>query len=248
MTTAPSAAPVVVRLYVDTTDAPAIPAAWRERFEVVESAGVPAAESGFYLWAGGGHVELRHGGRDGGAWVTLAELDRRTARGSDLLRACGVSAAHRPDVLDVMGGWGVDALVLAARGCAVTVVERLPALWLLQEDLIRRRGARGVRALCGDGFDYLRQAPAPAVVYLDPMFPERAKTALPGKRMQWLAELAQEDPRPLAQWLELARGRVRERVVVKRRRRDPVVCSPDWQITGRTVRYDVYRPGDAQSS
>ena len=33
----------------------------------------------------------------------------------------------------------------------------------------------------------------------------------------------------------------RRRVVVKRRRHDAPIGKPDWQILGRSVRFDVYR-------
>ena len=209
------------------------------RFRIVEVPVPPEDAEGFYLWADVEHLELRRAGERRGAFVSLAELARRSAQGGDLLRACGVTDARKPAVLDVMAGWGVDGLVLAGRGCAVTLVERLPALSALQQDLARRSGLQA-EIVCGDGFEVLHRA-APEVVYLDPMFPERAKTSLPGKRMQWLAELAHGDERPLADWLTLARQRARQRVVLKRRRRDPTVLEPDWRIDGRTVRYDVYR-------
>ena len=34
---------------------------------------------------------------------------------------------------------------------------------------------------------------------------------------------------------------VRQRIVLKRRLKDPVLDSPSWQIKGKIVRYDVYR-------
>lgn len=195
---------------------------------------------GFYLWAADDHMELCRGSGPG-VWVTVEELRRRAVRGSDLLRACGVSAAPAPRVLDAMAGWGVDALVLAGRGCRVTMVERHPALCVLQQDLARRSGLTQLISGQGDGYQALCSPALYDVVYLDPMFPARNKGALPGKRMQWLAQLAVADPRPLRDWLRQAVVKATGRVVLKRRRTDPLVAPPDWQIIGRTVRYDVYR-------
>lgn len=214
-------------------------------FRIVEAPAPPEDADGFYLWADVEHLELRRAGERRGAFVSMAELARRAAQGGDLLRACGVAGGNKPAILDVMAGWGVDGLVLAGRGCAVTLVERLPALSALQQDLARRSGL-AAEVVCGDGFEVLQRA-APDVVYLDPMFPERTKTSLPGKRMQWLAELARGDDRPLQNWLALARQRARQRVVLKRRRRDPTELEPDWRIDGRTVRYDVYRGAGGQT-
>lgn len=203
-----------------------------------------------FLWANHDRLELhfatasdnpRAGGRRRGVWVELAELQRRARQGGGLLRACGVRGVAAPSVLDAMAGAGVDGLVLAARGCRVTLVERQPAVSAMQQDLVRRSGLDGVTCRLGDGFEALSALPTHDVVYLDPMFPPRAKTALPDKRLQMLALLAEPDPRPLPEWLEAAVVFAGDRVVLKRRSKDPVLLRPDWQIAGRTVRFDVYR-------
>ena len=213
---------------------------WARRFQLQSCSGsAEEVVAGFYLWAGQDHLELRRQGERGGAWVRDAELSRRITQGGELGRACGAGSGL--EVLDVFGGWGVDGLVLAARGCRVTMVERHPAISALQEDLVRRSRLPSVRCVFGDGFTAISAGPAVDVVYLDPMFPQRGKGALPGKRMQYLAELCAPDPRPLADWLDAARRQARRRVVLKRRRHDPLIAAPDWQIVGRTVRYDVYR-------
>lgn len=217
-----------------------------DAFRLVERPTPPSEERGFYLWAVAGRLELRRGTLPGGVWVDDSVLRRRSAQGGELLRACGVAPGRRPEVLDAMAGWGIDGLVIAVRGGAVTMVERHPALHALELDLCRRCGETSVIAHCADSFEYLaassgRRTGGFDVVYLDPMFPERGKGALPGKRMQWLAALTQPDGRPLALWLRAAVAVARDRVVVKRRRRDPAIAAPDWRILGRTVRYDVYR-------
>lgn len=210
-----------------------------EFLEVVESMRQPSNVVDFHLWATTSHIALCRG-RERGIWVTLSEIERRAAQGVELVRACGATGGPR-QILDPMAGWGVDALVLAGSGCQVSLVERHPALWALQWDLIRRSGIEVSSTRCADGLAALDGARTWDVVYLDPMFPPRSKKALPGKRMQWLAALARPDSRPEAVWVERALSVARERVVLKRRRRDPVVLAPDWQIAGRTVRYDVYR-------
>jgi 16S rRNA (guanine1516-N2)-methyltransferase len=212
--------------------------------ELIERSEPPCDASAPVLWATSDHVALlapSHGpGGPVAMWVSLDEVRRRADQGGALLRACGVRAGHAPTVLDAMAGTGVDGLVLALRGSAVTLVERQPLVSILQQDLVRRVGADGVTCLLGDGFELLQGPGRFDVIYLDPMFPARGKAALPGKRMQVLALLAEPDPRPLQEWITEAVRRARLRVVVKRRRKDPVVLRPDWQIRGRTVRFDVY--------
>jgi 16S rRNA (guanine1516-N2)-methyltransferase len=228
------------------TSAAALAARWADRFALEERDEPPADQREHYLWAVDDHLELRAGADDpawhGGVWVLPGEVERRAAQGGDLARACGVSRDFRPRVLDAMAGWGIDGLVLASRGCQVTLVERHPLVSALQEDLARRIGAE-VTCRCGDGFQALHASPAFDVIYLDPMFPQRAKGALPGKRLQVLALLAQPDPRPLSSWLQAAVAAARRRVVLKRRDKDPLIAPPDWQIRGRSVRFDVYRGG-----
>lgn len=197
-----------------------------------------------FLWAAPDHLELHAADpRLGGVWVEATELRRRAADGSTLKRACGALTDTR--VLDPMAGWGVDALLLAAAGARVVAVEQEPALHALGRDLARRSGIPGVEFHCGDGRLALATAEPFDVVYLDPMFPAHGKTALPGKRMQVTRALpgAETDMSTdeLLCWIEAGRTAARRRVVLKRRLKDPVVGSPDWQIKGRSVRFDVYR-------
>ncbi|MFU8816995.1 MAG: class I SAM-dependent methyltransferase [Pseudomonadales bacterium] len=220
-------------------------ARWAERFDLVACDAPPANHRQHFLWAVDDHLELHAGADDrawqGGVWIAAAEVERRATQGGDLVRACGVAHDFRPRVLDAMAGWGIDGLVLASRGCQVTMVERHPLVSALQQDLARRTGLADVCCRCGDGFRALEDDPGYDVVYLDPMFPQRGKGALPGKRLQVLAALAEADERPLALWLQTAVAVTRRRVVLKRRGKDPLVAPPDWQIRGRTVRFDVYR-------
>lgn len=209
-------------------------------FRLVEQSSPPRDHPGFHLWADVDHLELRRGDSPG-VWVSEAELRRRTNQGGTLLRACGVTGEAPLRVLDPLAGWGVDGLVLAGRGCRVAMVERQPALWALQQDLMRRSGLSASVHGPVDGYTILAAGCSYDVVYLDPMFPERGKGALPGKRMQWLAELTESDMRPLSAWLEQALLAATGRVVIKRRRKDAAVAPPDWRILGRSVRYDVYR-------
>jgi 16S rRNA (guanine1516-N2)-methyltransferase len=226
-------------------DAADLAARWRDDFLLSEQPAPPAEHPQPYLWAVDDHLELHAGGDrpvwTGGIWISSGEVERRAAQGGELARACGVSGTSHPHVLDVMAGWGIDGLVLVRRGCRATMVERQPLVAALQQDLLRRVGTTAAISRCGDGFDALTEAGGYDVVYLDPMFPSRAKRALPGKRLQALAELAEPDARPLSVWLQAAVAAARHRVVLKRRARDPSIGTPDWQIRGRTVRFDVYR-------
>ena len=76
------------------------------------------------------------------------------------------------------------------------------------------------------------------VVYLDPMFPARRKSARVKKEM-WLLQHVLDTPAP-----QLALAKSRRRVVVKRPVKAPPLegRSPAFAIPGKTVRFDVYLP------
>ncbi len=154
----------------------------------------------------------------------------RISRKSLLARACG----DRGPVLDAMAGWGTDALTLQALGLTVQVVERQPIVW----GMLR---GQGLDAALGDGFEWLHRQRWP-VIYLDPMFAPRGRKGLAKQPLQLLQELAFAEPRQLTEWIEAARSAALDRVVVKQRRTAPPITAPDWQLKGRSVRFDVYRP------
>ena len=168
-------------------------------------------------------------------------LPRRQRGPSLLLRACGAIGAA-PTVLDPFLGFGIDALQLQQAGCAVTGYERNTMVWLLARDFAQRMGF-SPQSHCADAVQQLRATTHMwDVVYLDPMFPERNKKALPGLPMQHLRALAaqQGEQIDVPTLLQLAMQRARQRVVLKRRLRDPVSGKPHFQLKGQSVRFDVY--------
>jgi len=178
--------------------------------------------------------------------LNASELVRRAADTTELQRACFAGKASATvQVLDLFAGWGMDACMLAAAGAGVTCVELQPAMVALLRDVTRRVEARVAQRLTvvhGDALSYLDALrPGQAdVIYLDPMFPSRNKTALPNKRLQWLAQLTSSDTVALDALIDKARVKTRDKVVLKRRRKDPVIGTPARQISGSSVRYDVY--------
>ena len=181
------------------------------------------------------------GGAAGGFALRYADIESRAGQALLLARAC--AASRRPAVADLMAGWGTDGLALARRGCAVTLVERSPIVWAMLDEFVTRLDLPAT-VVWGSAEAWCRaNRKAVDVAYLDPMFPARRKTALPGKPMQVLRDLAWQDGAPLARQLALARTAARDRVVLKRRAKDPASPKPSWQLQGRTVRFDVYRAG-----
>jgi len=178
---------------------------------------------------------------------------RRTLQHQDqqLLRAIGVKQASKPRVLDLTGGLAKDAFILACSGCAVTLVERSPILVAMVADALARAQQESVlceivsrlQLIKQDSRDYVRdlaEAEYPDVVYLDPMYPGKKKSALVKKEMRMLRGLVGEDL-DAAELLEPAIA-IAKKVVVKRPRLAPCLTDkkPSAQIEGKSTRFDLY--------
>ena len=171
--------------------------------------------------------------------------------GQMIAKAVGVQPGVRPQVLDATAGLGRDAFVLASLGCNMTLIERQPLIAALLEDgLARARQSAEVapiaaqmRLLQGNAIELLSAwtDEAPQVIYLDPMFPHRDKSALVKKEMRLFRPLVGDDldaPALLAAALALAS----HRVVVKRPRKAPCIegAKPSYVLEGKSSRYDIY--------
>lgn len=161
------------------------------------------------------------------------------ARNTHLAKACLARAGRK--VLDAFGGWGIDGFTLSALGCEVTILEVNPLICTMARHLAIELGC-AAKLVCIDAELYLQCTDEVFdVVYFDPMFPVHPKGAKPARRMQILERLARQDT-DFDRIFELAMSRTRDRVVVKRRRTLSLGnLTPDWNITGKTVRFDVYR-------
>ena len=175
-------------------------------------------------------------------------------RGQMIAKAVGLKGGSTPTVLDATAGLGADAFVLASLGCAVRLVERSVPLCLLiesamerarrEEDAELRAILKRMQLVCADAVQLLptvHTEETPDVVYLDPMFPPRSKSALVKKEMRLVHQLVGEDT-DSGELLEAALPVARDRVVVKRPRIAPDLIGPepDVRLTGKSNRYDIY--------
>lgn len=171
------------------------------------------------------------------------------ARHERLVRALGKLPANSR-VVDATAGLGRDSAILAAAGYDVTLIEAEPTLQLLLEDGLQRLGNEAntlhLALLSGRAEQVLPALPfQPEVVYLDPMFPERRKSAAIKKELAWLQQLVPiASDEEEAQLLALARQVATHKVVVKRPRKAPFLggVPPSSQLSGKAVRFDVYLP------
>ncbi|KPB71008.1 Ribosomal RNA small subunit methyltransferase J [Pseudomonas cannabina] len=171
--------------------------------------------------------------------------------GQMIAKAVGIQPGIRPSVLDATAGLGKDAFVLASLGCDMSLIERQPIIAALLDDgLARGRADRDVgsivarmRLLTGNSIDLINTwvDEPPQVIYLDPMFPHREKTALVKKEMRLFRPLVGDDMDAPA-LLQAALALATHRVVVKRPRKAPCIegPKPGYALDGKSSRYDIY--------
>lgn len=171
--------------------------------------------------------------------------------GQKIAKAVGVQAGIRPRVLDATAGLGRDAFVLATLGCDVQLIERQPVIAALLEDGLARAAQSAevadiiarMRLFTGNAIELMRQRAdvPPQVIYLDPMFPHRDKSALVKKEMRLFRPLVGDDLDAPA-LLQAALALASHRVVVKRPRKAPIIdgAKPSYSLEGKSSRYDIY--------
>lgn len=187
-------------------------------------------------------------------FVTGAVAHRRKfggGRGQSIAKAVGLKQGVTPNIVDGTAGLGRDAFVLASLGCSVTMVERHPVVAALLEDGLRRAYQdaeigdwmrQRMQLFHGSSLEALANLKQEVdVVYLDPMYPHRDKSALVKKEMRVFQTLVGADLDAdglLAPAIALAS----KRVVVKRPdyAEDLAGIKPNMVIETKKNRFDVY--------
>tara|TARA_E500000178_G_scaffold291772_1_gene295816 strand:- start:20949 stop:21422 length:474 start_codon:yes stop_codon:yes gene_type:complete len=155
-------------------------------------------------------------------------------------------------VFDATAGLGRDAFVLADLGCRITLCEQMtPVAHLLEEAVSLAKmstlqkvqmAAGRMTVTCADSTT--SDASGYDVIYLDPMFPERSKTAAVKKDLATLQALRSDSEQDIDATALLAWAKEQSvpRIVVKRPVKATVVGSarPSHSIIGKTIRYDVF--------
>jgi len=170
-------------------------------------------------------------------------------RGQDIAKAIGLKHGFTPHVLDATAGLGRDAFVLASLGCDITLMERMPIVAALLDDGIERAKlnsdvsevANRMKLVHASSIDNMNLAQQVDVVYLDPMYPHREKSAAVKKEMRVFQSLVGEDLDADA-LLEPALALAKYRVVVKRPSYAPPLNDkkPSTSINMKKNRFDVY--------
>jgi 16S rRNA (guanine1516-N2)-methyltransferase len=170
-----------------------------------------------------------------------------------LAKAIGLSGKKTPSVIDATAGMGRDSFVLACLGCQISMIERSPIIAALLEDGLQRAEEIAIEdpalspviermtVINSDAVDYLNKADPVDVVYLDPMYPEKRKSAAVKKDMRVLQTLVGPDL-DSDQLLNAALRNAIHRVVVKRpSHAEPLTDrKPNTAISSPNTRYDIY--------
>ncbi len=176
-------------------------------------------------------------------------------RGQAIAKAIGMRSGVTPSVLDTTAGMAGDAFVLATLGCSITLLERSPIIFALIEDAVQRASLnesfteileQGFNIVNREANDYIREqiedgGTAPDVIYIDPMYPQKKKSALVKKDMQILQRLHGADDNA-GELLDSALTYARKRVVVKRPIQAETISEkkPNTCIKSKKTRYDIY--------
>ncbi|NVK22268.1 MAG: class I SAM-dependent methyltransferase [Kangiellaceae bacterium] len=175
-------------------------------------------------------------------------------RKQHIAKACGLKSNWQPKILDATGGLGRDAAELRNLGCQLRIIERSPYVASLLQDAIHRAASdttsisqlftQGFELYHGQSIDLIEQiarTEQPDIIYLDPMFPPRNKSASVKKEMRLVKLLVGEDP-DANNLLPIAIENAAKRVVVKRPSYAPYLNEqkPSMSIESKGNRFDVY--------
>ena len=177
-------------------------------------------------------------------------------KGQAIAKAVGLKQYKCPlNILDATAGLAKDAFVLACMGCSMTLIEQNPVVTeLVKNALSRAENAEEFKIIKEQGFELINTnaveflkttSSQPDVIYIDPMYPKRKKSAAVKKNMQILQKLISHDKDKMASeatLLNQALITAKKRVVVKRPKGAPGLTDtqPTMTIESKITRYDVY--------
>jgi len=178
--------------------------------------------------------------------------EKASLRKETVGRAMGCHPRENPVIIDTTAGLGRDSYILATLGFQPIMLERSALLYVLLKDAMQRAAASPQTAaviermhlIQADAIDWLNHRAYPRqpdIIYLDPMFPERKKSASVKKEMVILQEILGKDE-DCARLLQTALQHAKKRVVVKRPRTAANIgdLAPNFEITGKSSRFDIY--------
>lgn len=164
---------------------------------------------------------------------------------SELISKAMGAGRYGKRILDLSAGLAIDSVFLAQLGYTVTAVERNPLIFLCLENAAKLQPNLDVKFIFGGASEVLKALSAEVdVIYFDPMFPEKTKSALPKQEMVFFKNLVGDDS-DAADVLEAALNLKNiKRVVVKRPLKAEALIKTAAHIKGKLIRFDLYGRGN----
>ncbi|MCW8931750.1 MAG: class I SAM-dependent methyltransferase [Gammaproteobacteria bacterium] len=188
-------------------------------------------------------------------------------KGQTMAKAVGLNKHFDLTILDATAGMGKDAFVFASLGAKVILMERSPISAALLTDALQRASMEDtisdiisrMNFIFGDARKLTTEKQPqiedeisldnsipqlkeePDVVYLDPMFPHRKKSALVKKEMLAFQSLIGDD-KDSDELLSVCLHLAKKRVVVKRPIKAPYLNAqkPSLSMNMKKHRFDIY--------
>ncbi len=183
-----------------------------------------------------------------------------SGKNSEAVCRAVIGKLAKPLVFDATAGLGRESIILQSSGCDVYMFERNPVIWLLLKSAVTqamnntevlsslKNGLPTLTSL-GSIKEQIQRGevlPKPEVVYYDPMFPQRTKSALVKKDMRVFHEIVgfDVDTKEYADFLLTVAS---HHLVVKRPSNEPPLelrCRRSSFVDGKACRFDCYYCGD----
>lgn len=172
-----------------------------------------------------------------------------------LAKAVGLRGKQSLTVIDATAGFGRDSMLLAILGCSVVMIEQSAMMVALLQDALERAqnnpfyakiiADKRITCILGPAqqeIPRILMSQPIDVIYLDPMFPTRTKSAAVKKEMQFLHALVGNESDEANALLTIALATSVARIVVKRPMQAPILgdIKPHHSIDAGQMRFDVY--------
>jgi 16S rRNA (guanine1516-N2)-methyltransferase len=152
-------------------------------------------------------------------------------------------------ILDCTAGLIQDSLLFLSLGHHVTAIEQSKILFLLLQDAVNRSKEThnelftNFSLMHGNACSFDQNADEFDVIYFDPMYPPSKKSALGSGQLEYLSkilEVEQISNKPQMDFEVLQLMPVKKMIVKRPIKAEPFNFSINYQVSGKTTRYDVY--------
>ena len=152
-------------------------------------------------------------------------------------------------ILDCTAGMLQDALLFLSLGHHVTAIEQSKILFLLLQDAVKRSKEthnelfKNFSLIHGNACSFDQNAGEFDVIYYDPMYPPSKKSALGSGQLEYLSkilEVEQISNEPQMDFEVLQLMPVKKMIVKRSIKAEPFDAGINYQVTGKTTRFDVY--------